>query len=268
MGKVDCIFVVLVYRNIDILEDFFRSLALPCKYKVIIVNSYYDEQSLKRCREVAEENGADFIPIDNRGFGYGNNVGVKYAMEHYEYDYLILSNSDIQVNSMDALFKLDREVAVIAPHTHLPGGKIQNPNIPWRMKSLFRWLKSAYGSDSRMKLWLVHCFTRTCRELFRFYRLFSRKPLYDIYSCHGSFIAFTGKAVDKLFPFFDDRMFLYNEELYLAENCRMKNVPVYYCPEIDVLHLEGASTVKGAGFKHNKESFDILYRWMSENGLI
>ncbi len=268
MEKLDCVFVVLVYRNIDVLEDFFKSLVLPCKYKVIIVNSYYDEQSLHQCREVAEKNGSDFIPIDNRGFGYGNNVGVKYAMEHYEYEYLILSNSDIQVNSLDALFNLNKDVAVIAPHTYLPNGKIQNPNIPWRVKSLFRWLWLAYNFDSGIRLWLIHCFTRACREFFRFYRLFNRKPLYDIYSCHGSFIAFTRKAVDNLFPFFDDRMFLYNEELYLAEKCRLKNIPIYYCPEIDVLHLEGASSAKGVEFKYNKESFDILYRWICQNGLI
>lgn len=258
------IFVVLVYKNIEVLCDFFKTLTVKDS-KVIVVNSYFDEESLKQCRIVAESNSADFIPIENKGFGYGNNVGTKYAMEHYEYDYLILSNSDIHVNVIEALGKLEEDTAVIAPYTHLPEGKVQNPNIPWRINCLFELLKKAYDTDSRIRLAIPHIMTRLSREFFKVYKLITRKDFYRIYSCHGSFIIFTKKAVDRLYPFFDDRMFLYNEELYLAENCRIKNVPVYYCPQIDVLHLEGASTGNQFGFERNKESFSILYRWMKDN---
>ena len=38
------IFVVLTYRNIDDLEDFLKSVERFVKsYKVIIINSYYDD---------------------------------------------------------------------------------------------------------------------------------------------------------------------------------------------------------------------------------
>ena len=260
-GKYRYIFVVLVYKNIDVLRDFFISLKVQDCH-VIVVNSYYDEQSLKECEEVSKTNEADFIPIENKGFGYGNNVGTKYAMEHYEYDYLILSNSDIHVNAIDALDGLDDTCAVVAPHTHLPEGKVQNPNIPWRINSLFWLLKKAYDKDSRFMLAFPHIMTRLSREFFKIYRAIVKREFYKIYSCHGSFIVFTKEAVKRLYPFFNDKMFLYNEELYLAENCRMKGVPVYYCPKIDVLHLEGASSSHQLGFERNKESFAVLYEWM------
>lgn len=258
------VFVVLVYKNIEVLRDFFESLKVENSH-VIVVNSYYDDKSLKECQEVAVSNNADFIPIENKGFGYGNNVGTKYAMEHYEYDYLILSNSDIHVNDIEALDKLEDDTAVIAPYTHLPEGKVQNPNIPWRINCLFGLLKKAYDTDSRIRLAIPHIMTRLSREFFKVYKQVIRKNFYRIYSCHGSFVIFTKKAVDRLFPFFDDRMFLYNEELFLAENCMLKGVSIYYCPQIDVLHLEGASTGNQFGFERNKESFSILYRWMKEN---
>lgn len=229
------------------------------------MNSYYDDFSLKECQDVAIANNAVFIPIENKGYGYGNNVGTKYAIEHYEYDYLILSNSDIHVYDMKALDKLKYNTAVIAPYTHLPRGKVQNPNIPWRINCLFGLLKKAYDTDSRIRFAIPHIMTRLSREFFKVYKLVVRKDFYRIYSCHGSFIIFTKKAVDRLSPFFDDRMFLYNEELYLAENCRIKHVPVFYCPKIDVLHLEGASSGHHLGFERNKESFSIFYSWMKEN---
>ena len=45
---------------------------------------------------------------------------------------------------------------------------------------------------------------------------------------------------------------------------RLKKVPIYYCPQIKVLHLEGASsdTSKTIGLKYNKQSFAILYEWL------
>lgn len=267
MTKYKYVFVVLVYKNIDVLRDFFKSLKIS-GYKVVVVNSYYDEVSMKDCQNVASTYRADFISIENKGYGYGNNVGAKYAIEHYEYDFLILSNSDIHVNAIDALDYLYNDMAVIAPYTHLPNGKVQNPNIPWRISGLFRLLKMAYDKESRLMLMLPHIMTRLSRELFRIYRLIVRRDFYKIYSCHGSFIVFTEKASKTLFPFFDERMFLYNEELYLAENCRRNGVSIYYCPKIDVLHLEGASSGGYKGFERNKQSFNILYEWMEENGLL
>lgn len=267
MRRYKYVFVVLVYKNIDVLQDFFESLRID-DCRVVVVNSYFDEPSLNDCREVAFRNKADFISIENKGFGYGNNIGTQFAIEHYDYDFLILSNSDIHVNEFKTLDKLKEDAAVIAPFTHLPGGKVQNPNIPWRIDCLFGLLKKAYDSDSKIRLVIPHMVTRLSREFFRLYRLFVKKDFYRIYSCHGSFIIFTKKAIEILFPLFCNRMFLYNEELYLAENCRMKGVPIFYCPSIDVLHLEGASSGGSFGFERNKDSFAILYDWMRENGLV
>lgn len=261
--KYRYVFVVLVYKNIEVLRDFFKSLKVKNRH-VIVVNSYYDDASLKECKEVAELNNADFIPIENKGFGYGNNVGAKYAIEHYEYEYLILSNSDIHVLDFKFMDDLKDFSGVLAPKIQRLTGKMQNPNIPWRIDWLFWLLKKAYDNDSRFLLIFPHILTRLSREFFKIYRSIVRRDFYKIYSCHGSFIIFTKEAVEKLYPFFNDKMFLYNEELYLAENCRMKGVPVYYCPKIDVLHLEGASSGHQSGFERNKESFTILYKWMQD----
>lgn len=262
--KYKYVFVVLVYRNIEVLRDFFVSLKVS-DYRVIVVNSFYDDESLNECRDVAFTNKADFIPIENKGFGYGNNVGTKYAIEHYEYDYLILSNSDIHINSISYLDSPINEAAVIAPHTHLLNNRVQNPNIPWYMPWLIPLHHLAYKWDSRMVLHLPHILTRICREIFFVYNRICKKDKYKIYSCHGSFIVFSATAVERLFPFFNEEMFLYNEELYLAERCRMKHIPIYYCPQIDVLHLEGASTSKGSGYQWNKQSFNVLYSWLKDN---
>jgi len=268
--KYKYIFVVLVYKNIDVLEDFFKSLHVIDSH-VIVVNSFYDSKSLSRCKSVALSNKADFISVENKGFGYGNNVGVEYAMKNYLFEYLILSNSDIQINDISYLDKMRYSFpVVIAPHTHLINGKVQNPNIPWKPIFLLPLLNFAYKHNSKILLLIPHAFTRISRVLFLMLEKIFGKIQYNIYSCHGSFIIFTYEAVIKLNPFFNEKMFLYNEELYLAEKCRIRKIPIFYCPKIDVLHLEGASSSnnKDIGFKYNKQSFEILYDWIKKNSSI
>lgn len=265
--KYKYIFIVLVYKNIDVLEDFFKSLHVDNSH-TIVVNSFFDSKSLSHCQSVAWANNADFIPIENKGFGYGNNVGVEFAVRNYSFEYLILSNSDIKINNIEYLEHFDSSYpAVIAPFTHLVNNKIQNPNIPWHLDFLIPMLKFAYDRNSKMLLNIPHIITRATRELFRIMENLLGRNQYRIYSCHGSFIIFTAEAVRELMPFFNEEMFLYNEELFLAEKCRQHKIPIYYCPSIDVLHLEGASSSKdkGIGFKHNKQSFNILYCWIKQN---
>lgn len=265
--KYKYIFVVLVYKNIDVLKDFFISLHVKNSH-VIVVNSYYNDSSLDECKATALKYGADFIPIENKGFGYGNNIGTQYAIDHYEFDYLILSNSDILLEDISFLNTLDHSNPfLIAPYIHLKEGKTQNPNIPWNIKILIPLLRFAYTNNNRLALKFAHILTRSSRELFKLYYSIFKKSNYKIYSCHGSFIIFTSSAANCLNPIFNDKMFLYNEELYLAEKCRRNNVPILYCPNIKILHLEGASSTshKGLGFNYNKQSFDVFYDWFQQN---
>ena len=266
MEKYNFVFVVLVYKNIDVLCDFFRTFNVEDS-KIIVVNSYYDDISLNECRECAKSNGADFIPIENKGYGYGNNVGTKYAIDNYKFDYLILSNSDIHILDFSFMDKLEGFSGVIAPKIQMLTGKMQNPNIPWYFPWLIPLHSLAYKNDSKRMLALPHAISRLSRELFFLLSKFVRRDSYKIYSCHGSFIIFTQSAVERLYPFFYEEMFLYNEELFLAEKCRLAGVSVYYCPKIDVLHLEGASSSndKTVGFKHNKQSFMVLYDWVKKH---
>ena len=102
----ELVFVVLVYRNIDVLRQFFSTLTLSCSYRVIVVNSFFNQETEEACRALSKEYDADFIPVPNKGFGAGNNSGCQYVMDHYQYRYLILSNSDIIIRDITCLSQL------------------------------------------------------------------------------------------------------------------------------------------------------------------
>lgn len=237
---------------------------------VVVVNSFYDEISKDECRLTAEQNNADFIAVENKGYGYGNNIGVKYIIDNYDYDFLLLSNSDIIIKDLDYLRNVNVcSMSVIAPLTRMLTGKKQNPDTPWRLPFLFYITHIALSKNIGWLYTLTHIYTRLSREFFFLIRSLLPFRHFKIFSAHGSFIVFTKPAVDTLYPFFDDRMFLYNEEWYLGEKARRWGVPIYYYPELQVLHLEGASsdTNSQSLFKNNKQSFDIFYRWLCNSNV-
>lgn len=259
----DIVFVVLVYKNIDVLKDFFKTLQIPFSYHVIVVNSYYDADTEKACQIIANENDATFIPVPNNGYGSGNNIGCQYALEHFKFRYLIISNSDIIIKDLSYLKSMRKNIAVFAPETRMLNNHRQNPNIPFYSWTFMKLLKMGYDKDVPRFKRAGLVINRFYRELMFLYIKLFRKDCVKVFSAHGSFIVFTFGALEKLMPVFNDKMFLYNEELFLAYKCKKALIPIYYVPKLKVLHLEGASSNESDNsWKNKKESFNVLMEWL------
>lgn len=125
MINVDLVYVVLTYKNVEILYKFIESLKNieNCTYRVIIVNSYYNETSKNMFHSICCKNGFDFINIENKGYGYGNNVGFEYALRNYAFRYVVLSNPDVIINQFDYKSFNDIRGEVIAPRVLSNDGK-------------------------------------------------------------------------------------------------------------------------------------------------
>ena len=118
----DFIFVVLVYRNTSDLIDYFASLKLE-RTRVIVVNSFYDEESELKFKQIAESNHADFLSVPNNGYGTGNNRGVKYALDHYDFKYLVISNADVEIKAMSKEYLDNRKNGIYDTYIKTLSGK-------------------------------------------------------------------------------------------------------------------------------------------------
>ncbi len=256
------IFVVLVYKNIDIVKDFFQSFNIS-NSKVILVNAFYDIKSERDCEELAKEKNAIFLPIKNIGYGGGNLEGINYARKHFKYDFLIISNSDIVVRNFQGLDVFQGREAIIAPNVIMRDIKKQNPDTPIELPFIYYPTFIALNKGKRWLYRATHIITRLSRELFFLYEKIIRKESYRIFAPHGSFVIFTYKAVEKTYPMFDNRMFLYNEEWYLGKRAKLLGVPIYYFPQIEILHLEGGSSSSSImqSFEYIRDSFNVFYHW-------
>ena len=230
----DFVFIVLVYRNTTDLENFFRCFNLN-KSKVIVVNSYYDDKTKDDFKQIASNNGADFINIENNGYGYGNNRGCEYAIANYIFKFLVISNADIEIRHID-INCLNYE-AITGPKIITKTGKNQNP---YRAFSSNTYEKIVYyGWKKRNKIILTICFAlnRLIRELYLLKRRSGK-----VYAVHGSFVIFPCKILHKMFPVYDENIFLFAEEDDIAHKAHNLNLDFVYNPKIQIFHKEDGST--------------------------
>jgi GT2 family glycosyltransferase len=261
----ELVFVVLVYRNIDVLRQFFSTLTLSCGYRVIVVNSFFNQETEDACRALSDEYDADFISVPNKGFGAGNNRGCSYVMDHYRYRFLILSNSDVIIRDISCLMQMEEQMAVYAADIRMENGHRQNPHLPFKVGLYLKLLDLSYKWKSNVLMNVAFAFNRVLRELVLAWTKMNGGRIIRIFSAHGSFIVMTYQASQVLNPIFHEGMFLYNEELYLAHRCRMLRIPVYYVPRLKIIHMEGASSTKQSNaWKNHEESYRVLSLWIRE----
>lgn len=82
----------------------------------------------------------------------------------------------------------------------------------------------------------------------------------NVYAIHGSMLVFTKALLQKASTFFKDAPFLFGEEIYAAEVCRLHNLPVVFDSTLLVYHDEHATT----GLFKSKKSLKYMQQSLSE----
>lgn len=176
----------------------------------------------------------------NLGYFGGVKEGLKY-IDVGLYDYVAITNVDLIV-SEDAFLnlskmKLDENVgwiatAIISDKEH----RDRNPEV-LRRYSRRKLLMLKFKFDYPIIDFVYN------RTLYKRKKLRKKYSAMDIYAGHGSFILLTRAYFEKC-GMIDYPVFLFGEELYLAEECRKHSLRVIYRPEICVYDSEHVSTSK------------------------
>lgn len=260
MAILDFVFVVLVYRNTQDLTDFFTHLSIP-NAKVIVVNSYYDDLSEKEFKKIATNNGADFISVPNKGYGYGNNRGCEYALAHYKFKYLVISNADVEIKNMciDLLEKYCH--CIVAPKINTLTGKNQNPFMAKHHPFMDKMKNWVFRNNYRFLIRFLSAYSRLEREFYLkiYYPLFKKS---SVYAAHGAFVILPYEFIKQNTPIYNERMFLFAEEEHLAQLAKKNNIPIVYMPLIRIVHKEdGSTSLLNNVFEYVRESYLEYYRF-------
>lgn len=244
--------VSICYNAHDHLESLFNSLIaaysrLPSiTFTFVIVDNSTQAVQLAPTYFLADF-PVHYIKSDNVGYFPGFQVGLQALGPKTAYDGIIISNVDLTVsddffiNLSQQLAEADTHTGMLAPSILCPsrGGDL-NPKVIARPTR--RWLEK-------------NIFIFKHITLFRLYRWLSdfkvaKQKLAmaagtSFYSPHGSFMIFTN-AYLRSAARLDYNQFLFGEEDFVAEECRLNGLTVRYRPEIVIHDSDHGSTSKEA----------------------
>lgn len=178
-------------------------------------------------------------------FGYlgGAAHGLALARsEEQRADFVAISNVDLRIEQADFLDRLETaagsDVGIVAPAIRSGlTGIDQNPFLRSRPSRLrmhaYKWIFSSFL--------IAATYERVSRAL-RLLRTSPppAQPAQDIYAAHGSFFLLARNFFDRGGSL-DYPVFLFNEEIHLAEQARDLGLRVCYRPDLEVRHDEHGS---------------------------
>lgn len=259
MIKKKIIFIVLVYGNYNDLKRFDASIPFNRdEYKIIVVDSFKDKKSTDIGKKISEEIDADFITVENKGYGSGNNAGIKYAQK-FNFDYLFISNPDVEIESLTLKDIGDNEI--VGPKIITDSGKNQNPYYYKKEKIGFSLLKR-YVKTNKQLWYYLYLINNKIAKTFQQRIANKQVKKREVYALHGSFYGMKKETLTKLVPIFDEKMFLYAEEDHIAELAKSKNIKMIYDSNWVIYHHEdGSGSIKNS-FKNKiiRKSLQVFFK--------
>lgn len=219
--------VILNYGTYDLtirlIEDLKTDLDYE-NYDIMVVDNCSPNESAKVLGEKSAE--LEYIFYANKinaGYAAGNNIGIRYGIEHgYAYSWIL--NNDVELREKNALTHMtkiaekDDRIGCIGPMIYTLDGTIC---APYCRRPSFWSLTGGIVAEKEY------------RQQF----IYQSGEVYRVYGCCMLLKNEAMAAVDCM----DERTFLYGEEDILAERLITKGYTTYYDADVCVTHKESAS---------------------------
>ena len=224
MSKVGI--VILNYNDYETTKKYIDNIK---DYKsineIVIVDNNSTDGSYEKLKNITGKKISVIKTEQNKGYAYGNNVGINYLNEHFDVDYIIISNPDIileekDISSLKSDLDNNDDIAMVAPHIKQLDEIIKG----WRLPTL---------KDEILQN--INYIQRKARK-----NLFYKEDKYknrltrvDVVS--GCFFMIR-KDILKLIGNFDESTFLYYEENIIAKKLMNINKKTYVDNNVTITH--------------------------------
>lgn len=218
--------VILNYNTFQLTLSLIKELgALQyAPFDIMVVDNCSRNESAQVLEEHAAEMGYLFYANKvNSGYAAGNNIGIRYGIEHgYAYSWIL--NNDVKLRDLNVLEHMVHiaqqhpEIGCVGPKIYSRDGSICSPYC--RRPSLW---DTTFGIFADKK--------------YRVSQNDISQKVYRVYGCCMLLKNSTMAEIDCM----DEATFLYGEELILAERMLAVNSVAYYDAEVAVTHNESSS---------------------------
>ena len=220
MAKINC--VILNYNDAETVLGLLAEIGgYEALNRIVVVDNASTDDSPEKLETLKEKyDKVDLIFAEkNGGYGSGNNLGVRFAVEHNGADYVLIANPDVKfseecVRALTGVLSRHEDLAVAA--AKMEDQTYGELNNGWKIHGFWGELLAMGPVSMRLfKKWLNYPET-----------YFKEKKAVYVDAVHGSMLMVDGKKFLDAGGY-DEGIFLYQEETVLArrlKNCGYKSV--------------------------------------------
>lgn len=208
--------IVLNYNDYATTEKLVKSVeGYKIIDKIIIVDNKSSDESKENLKKLVNDK-IDFIETDeNKGYSYGNNYGIKYAIKKYNSKNIIISNPDIYIEEkvLRELVKSLEENKEVAIATATMKNLVKGS---YETSDLRAWKKPSYSYCLLTALFLCSKFSK---KLIAYDNEEFKKKYSEVFAVQGSFFVAKAKVLEEV-GLLDEGTFLYCEEMILGSKVK------------------------------------------------
>ena len=244
------VFLILHYQSLDLTNKCIESITEKCAdydYHIVVVDNASPNNSGKALEEKYKNSPACTVLLntENLGFAKGNNFGLKYIVENYTFDFVLMINNDIELidktflKGVDDLYRY-YHFSCLGPQIVLPSGKLEKyPFTPLRLNDAKKRLKRFRIYNFLCKIHLHNAVLKVTNKNGTDNN--HEKCIRFGVALHGSALIFSKNYFEKFVDIYP-KTFLYMEEQFLFYRLFSSGMLSVYCPSIKLFHnSEGSS---------------------------
>ena len=236
--------ITVSYNSEDFIENFIKSVLKfkPVNSELIILDNNSSDKTIDVLKKY--DGKLKLVrSLENLGFSKGNNKAVKESTG----ECLLFLNPDTELlEPIDELIKFyenTTNVGVVAPKLVMEDGKIQES-----VKNLPR-ISNAFAEYILRK---KHSYSQYVPD--------TKYPV-EVESVYGAAMLISRDIFEKL-EGFDEKFFLYYEDVDLCKRIRESGKKIYYYPGVSIKHLVGAAKTEKDRYLLNLEAAQIYHGWI------
>lgn len=239
--------IVLNYRDYETTSKFIENIKNYRNVdKIIIVDNYSNDGSYEKLLEYKCEKIHVIKSNKNGGYSYGNNLGIKYAIEKFNPNYIIISNPDVTfkdntILKMMEIYNIYENVGIVAPRM------IDKNNVEscWKLPK--------YHLDLLLSSSLV---SKIIGNPYKYKKEDISSDINYVDVLSGSFFMIKASVIEEI-GYMDEDVFLYCEEAIMSYKLLNKNYKNILLTTDEFVHEHSISINKS--IQSRVRQHEILY---------
>lgn len=219
---------------------------------IVVVDNLSTDDSYEKLKTYSNDRIKVIQTDKNGGYGYGNNVGIRYSVNEFQSDYILVSNPDVHftdecVINMSYFLENNDQYGIVAPRALDTQGNNQKL-IAWKLQKKWDYMFSA------SMVYLKYFSGKYYDSVY-----FEEKSSVDVDVVPGSLLMVNAEYMLK-YGMYDENNFLYSEEEMLALKFKKAGLKTRLLLEDTYIHEHSVSISKSFPFEIKKKRMNLNSR--------